>query len=269
MGTNLRMAKTRCSLPVGGEARAATLLAFLVLFKKRYNLEPKTRILLEELDRCSKKEQAGKLERHDCVEIMGLFRDGLRRKLIYEHSKRVASLSKLVGKKIGLGSQECRRLYIGALLHDVGKAFVSSRIIEKNEKPTWSEMEILRLHPQLGMVLVQRLAFLSPFANAIGQHQEKFDGSGYPHQLEGTQISLHARIIAVADAYDVLVNERPYKEAMENGSALETLRKDVGSHFDPKVFAAFERVLIENGAVRPKMPHVFGNILAEGIANYG
>ncbi|MDP8991942.1 MAG: HD-GYP domain-containing protein, partial [Actinomycetota bacterium] len=137
------------------------------------------------------------------------------------------------------------RLRWAALLHDVGKLHVPSRILNKPGKPTEKEWEQLRSHPMEGAKIAAPLAgWLGPWADAIGQHHERWDGGGYPSGLSGEDISLAARIVAVADTFEVITAPRPYKRPVNAEAARQELARCAGSHFDPAVVRAFLNISI-------------------------
>lgn len=156
------------------------------------------------------------------------------------HAERVRVFTDMVADEMGLSTDERDRLRWAALLHDVGKIAVHPKILNKPGRPSASEWETLRQHPLEGARLVAPLrSWLGDWGLTIEQHHEQWDGSGYPYGLAGSQISLGARIVAVADAFDVMTARRPYKEAMPATVAREELARCAGTQFDPAVVRAF------------------------------
>jgi hypothetical protein len=155
------------------------------------------------------------------------------------HSERVRVLTDLIAEEMGLSPGDRDRLRWAALLHDIGKLDVPAKILNKPGKPTVREWARLKRHPAAGQELAAPLLpFLGPFAPVIIQHHERFDGLGYPAGLAGTQICLGARIVAVADAFEVMTAARSYKKAVPRAVALREMTKMAGTQFDPAVVRA-------------------------------
>lgn len=156
------------------------------------------------------------------------------------HSERVRTLADLLAKEAGLSDEERDRLRWGALLHDIGKLAVPGAILNKADRPNEEEWATLQRHPEEGAHLVEPLVtWLGPWADAVGHHHEKWDGTGYPHGLAGESISLGARILAIADAYEVMTAARAYKIPMSAVTARKELVAGSGTHFDPALVRAF------------------------------
>jgi hypothetical protein len=156
------------------------------------------------------------------------------------HSERVQAYSALIGTELGLSGQDAAMLSWAALLHDVGKLRVPASVLSKPGEPSPTEWNLLAGHPDAGMEIARPLGeWLGPWLEVIGQHHERWDGAGYPHGLAGTQISLGARIVAVADAYDVITSARSYKRALPAAAARAELARCAGEQFDPQVVRAF------------------------------
>jgi putative nucleotidyltransferase with HDIG domain len=156
------------------------------------------------------------------------------------HSERVRTLADLLAKEVGLSDEEQDKLRWGALLHDIGKLAVPGAILNKPDRPNEEEWATLQRHPEEGAHLVEPLVtWLGPWADAVGHHHEKWDGTGYPHGLTGEDISVGARILAIADAYEVMTAARAYKVPMSAAAAREELVAGAGTHFDPALVRAF------------------------------
>lgn len=161
---------------------------------------------------------------------------------VIDHAFAVADLSRLVGTELGLCEGALEALMLGAFLHDLGKLGVARSVLEKAGPLSAREMEIVRGHPDMGARMVEPLWCLRRGAQAIRHHHERYDGGGYPDGLEGEEIPLAARIVAAADAYDVMVRGRPYAAARTPTEAVGELMGGAGSQFDARVVAALVRV---------------------------
>jgi HD-GYP domain-containing protein (c-di-GMP phosphodiesterase class II) len=154
------------------------------------------------------------------------------------HAERVATHSRRVAERLGLGPRETRRVECAARVHDVGKVVVSPEILEKPAALSPSELAEVERHAVFGALLVASLD--DPELTAIVlHHHERIDGSGYPDGLRGEEIPLGARIVAVADTFDALTSRRPYRAASSPGAAIELLEDEAGRTLDPEVVDAF------------------------------
>ncbi len=161
------------------------------------------------------------------------------------HCLRVADLACAVAQRAGI---EPRRMFwfrVGALLHDVGKIDIPAEILNKPGRLSAEEWALMRSHPEAGVELLKEVDFPEDVVPVILSHHEKWDGSGYPHGLAGEAIPLVARILGLADAYDALTTARSYKAGVPHERAIEILRGDAGTHFDPTLVPLFEAVLKE------------------------
>jgi putative two-component system response regulator len=155
------------------------------------------------------------------------------------HSNRVVAYSLRLGRSLGLSHMELIALEQGALLHDIGKIGVRDSILLKCgalDETEWLEM---RKHIQHGLRIISGIDFLSGAAPVVGEHHEKYDGSGYPLGLRGEMIHINARIFAVADAFDAITSNRPYRKAASYADARQELVANSGGHFDPAVVKSF------------------------------
>lgn len=156
------------------------------------------------------------------------------------HSERVVTFSLRLGHELGLDKDALRNLELGALLHDIGKIGVPDAILRKPAALTEEEWAKMKLHPQHGQQILRNIAFLENAAQLVGQHHEKWDGTGYPYGLRGEDIDLSARIFAVVDAFDAMTSDRVYRRGRPYQAALEELEKHAGTQFDPLVVKAFK-----------------------------
>jgi len=159
----------------------------------------------------------------------------------YGHSKRVSDLSASVAKEMGLSSEAVSRIRLAALLHDIGKIGTPEVILGKVSGLDPEEMDRMKEHPYVGARMIENIRRMKEIARWMCHHHEKFDGSGYPAGLKGDEIPLPSRIIALADFYDALTSERPYRKAMSRDEAVGIMKESVGTHFDPVVFEHFLR----------------------------
>ena len=156
------------------------------------------------------------------------------------HSERVglhtAQLAEVVG--ITKGSEEWETIYRGALLHDVGKIGVPDGILLKPGKLTPEEWHTMRKHPEIGHQMIRDIPFLAGAADIVLAHHERWDGDGYPKGLAGTEVPLGARLFSVADAFDAMLSDRPYRQALSVQQALDELLKHKGTQWDPQAVEA-------------------------------
>ncbi|MBE0599321.1 MAG: GAF domain-containing protein [Desulfuromonadales bacterium] len=166
------------------------------------------------------------------------------------HSERVTRYCLAIGRQAGLPHMGLRRLEQAAILHDIGKIGIDAALLHKPGELSASEIEILHQHPSIGVRILEPIHFLREVREIIEQHHEHYDGSGYPHRLQGEAILLEARILAVADAYDAMISHRPYRQALTEEEALLELEKHAGSQFDPQIVMVFLCLWRENGLAR-------------------
>jgi HD-GYP domain-containing protein (c-di-GMP phosphodiesterase class II) len=156
------------------------------------------------------------------------------------HSERVRAYSDMIAEEMGLDDEDRQKLQWAALTHDLGKLVVPASILNSPDKPTDEEWRSLREHPEAGAFYARSLApWLGEWSLAASEHHERWDGGGYPSGLAGEEISLAGRIVAVADAYDVMTSVRSYKEALKPEIARAELSRNAGTQFDPMPVRAF------------------------------
>jgi len=171
------------------------------------------------------------------VEIKDLYTRG--------HSERVAAISEMIARRLGLDEERIAVLCYAAILHDVGKIGVPTRLLQKDGRLDAAEMAAIRVHPARGVEMVRDIAFLDEAYTAILYHHERMDGRGYPSGLAGEAIPRFARIIAVADAFDSMTSTRSYRPARPVVEALVELRNAAGTQFDPEMVDAIGEALAE------------------------
>lgn len=166
------------------------------------------------------------------------------------HSDRVASYSMRIAKRMGLSDDECERVFMAGVLHDVGKIGVPDAILSKPGKLTDFEYEIVKQHPRIGFEILEHLKQLNYVLPGVLHHHEAYNGSGYPSGLAGEDIPLHGRILAVADAYDAMTSNRPYRSGMPHAKAEAILRAEAGKTWDPKIVEVFLECLAQESVRR-------------------
>ncbi len=158
------------------------------------------------------------------------------------HNYRVTLYAIRLAESLGLPSEKIRQLTAGAFLHDVGKIGISDAILLKPGRLTAEEFDVMRTHVALGVDIIAKSEMLRGARDVVEFHHEKFDGKGYLKGLKGEDIPLNARIFAIVDVFDALTSKRPYKEPMPFDEAVAILRRDAGSHFDPKLVDVFDAI---------------------------
>jgi len=161
------------------------------------------------------------------------------------HSTRVSRLACLLGEKIGLTGIQLKALERGALLHDIGKIGISDTILHKPGKLTDEEWKIMRVHPDIGARIVERIPFLQDSMPVVRYHHERWDGSGYPLGLKEKDIPLHARIFSVVDVFDALTSRRSYRKKSSPDEAVDYIREQSGILFDPEIVEALSKLPYE------------------------
>lgn len=155
------------------------------------------------------------------------------------HSLRVAQLALAIGNEMGLSPNELKALERGSLLHDVGKIGINDSILHKPGPLSGEEWKIMRSHPKIGAEIIESIPFLKDAVTVVANHQERWDGSGYPVGLKGNDIPILARIFTVADVFDALISDRPYHAKISPMDALEYLKFQANILFDPQIIKVF------------------------------
>ncbi len=158
-----------------------------------------------------------------------------------EHAKRIMVISSSIARMLGLSEQEISDLALTAMLHDIGNISVTGDILAKQSSLTDDEWAEVRRHPMVGYRIAKASEELSDIADYVLSHHERWDGTGYPNGRKAEEIPLLSRIIAVADAFDAMTHDRPYRKAMTEAEALEEIERQAGSQFDPEVASALIR----------------------------
>lgn len=155
-----------------------------------------------------------------------------------QHSKRVSALCRHVGKELGLSDSEVDELGIVGLFHDIGKIAIEEQILNKTGVLTADEWEEIMRHSEVGYRLLGAVPDMKDVASYVLAHHERWDGNGYPKGIKGENIPLQSRIVAICDAYDAMVGERPYRKSLSKQEALQELRRNAGTQFDPSIAQA-------------------------------
>ncbi len=161
------------------------------------------------------------------------------------HQRRVARLARAIAEELGLESEQMHGIHLAGIVHDIGKIHVPAEILSKPGRLNDFEYGLIKLHPQSGHEILKGISFPWPIAQAVLQHHERLNGSGYPQGLSGDNILLEARILAVADVIDAMASHRPYREGLGLEAALHELRSNSGILFDAEVVAACIRLVSE------------------------
>lgn len=171
------------------------------------------------------------------------------------HTRRVQKYSLLLAHALDLSEKEMESLRLAAILHDIGKIGIDDAILRKGGALTDEEREKMNEHPEIGARILAHVEEMRDVVPGVQHHHEWYDGSGYPDGLAGDSIPLVARIIAIADAFDALTTDRPYRKGSEKAKAFDLLNRDTGSHFDPRLLHLFQDVLanISGSAVKDEV----------------
>jgi PAS domain S-box-containing protein/putative nucleotidyltransferase with HDIG domain len=166
-----------------------------------------------------------------------------------DHSQKMAIWAQETLRVLGGSEDDSRKVRLAALLHDIGKIGMPDDILQKEDRLTDEEWEVVKKHPEIGAEVVAPIQKLADVAPIIRAHQEKFDGTGYPFGLKGENIPLTARVIAVVDAYCAMTEDRVYRKARGKEEAIEELKACAGTDFDPQVVEAFMQMVKETGEI--------------------
>ena len=176
------------------------------------------------------------------------------------HCNRVTDITIEMASFLGVADSNLVHIRRGCLLHDIGKVGIPDSILLKPGKLTPEEWEIMQQHPRLAYELLSPIQYLQPALDIPYCHHEKWDGSGYPRTLKGKEIPLAARIFAVVDVFDALTSDRPYRTAWEKEQALQHIREESGTHFDPEIVKTFLRLIDKRPSLILKTEYKFKNI---------
>ena len=182
-------------------------------------------------------------------------------KYTYGHSERVVIYTKKFSAYLQLSEREKKDLLLAAYLHDIGKLEIDKDLLNKREKLSESEFNVLKQHPTLGADLVSEMKELSSVVPIIKHHHEKYDGGGYPSNLKGKEIPYLARILTIVDSFDAMTSKRPYNVRKDYHQAIEEMKRCAGSHFDKELVYKFIDML-QDDMLEKEIPKEVNNILS-------
>jgi putative nucleotidyltransferase with HDIG domain len=155
------------------------------------------------------------------------------------HSARVTALAEAVARRLGWNEERLESLRVGGRLHDIGKLTVSDEVLRKEGRLDADELEHIREHPKAGAKILLRMSALRDALPYVLYHHERWDGTGYPSGKAGEAIPLEARVLAVADAFDAMTSDRPYRRALTHREAVAEVERCAGTQFDPEIARVF------------------------------
>jgi putative two-component system response regulator len=156
----------------------------------------------------------------------------------HAHMKRLYLYAKALALELGWDESQLEALEFGAILHDIGKIYVPESVLRKNGKLSEDEWVEMRKHPEVGAHMIRDIPYLSAAVPMVLYHHERWDGGGYPEGLRGEEIPISARLLAVADAFDAMTSDRPYRDALPSSKAYQEIIEGSGKQFDPKMVKA-------------------------------
>lgn len=165
------------------------------------------------------------------------------------HSKNVAQMAVMLSRGLKLSTREIRTIEYGALLHDIGKIGIPETILNKKGKLEHEEFEMIKIHPVIGVRILQPIDFLQGIHAIVHYHHERYDGKGYPSGLKGEEIPFEARIMSIADAWDAMTSDRSYRKGMSMEQALDELQEHAGEQFDAYMVNAYLTMVKQNPAL--------------------
>ena len=179
------------------------------------------------------------------VEFVGSLANALdaRDRYTAGHSERVSQLATSIARELGLSAEEIENTRIGALLHDIGKIGIPDHVLQKPGVLSDSEFALIKQHPTIGCRILEGVHGFTPYLPVVELHHENWDGTGYPKGLKGEEIPIAARIVHVADAWDAMTTDRPYRSGFSRARALAVIKINAGTQFDPVIAEAFNRIM--------------------------
>lgn len=180
------------------------------------------------------------------------------------HSQRVARLAYELARILGLDDNSCQEIYLSGVLHDLGKIGVPDHILHKASPLTDEEFGIIKMHPEIGYRIIERMGRLQFVLPGVLHHHERWDGKGYPHGLKRESIPLMARILAVADSFDAMASSRPYRDAMPLARAASIIAKGAGEQWDGVIVECFQQWLKERTLTQTAAPLIAESLIPQG-----
>jgi putative two-component system response regulator len=171
------------------------------------------------------------------------------------HLRRLSSYSEQLAVAIGLSSAQVKAIRFGGLLHDIGKISIDDAILRKPGKLTEEEYAQIKRHPEYGARIIQAMRFAGDVGPIIRHHHERWDGKGYPTGLAGEEIPIGARIVAIVDAYDAMMTDRPYRSSLGLDETMRRMREGRGREWDPVLLDRFIKLIEDGELVEPLVEH--------------
>ncbi len=211
--------------------------------KKKKSLARKSKIDISFLR--GKIEKLNKRTNESLIEAVFAFAKTIELKDQYtgEHVEKTVQYATEIARALNLQGEEIGRIKQAAILHDLGKIGISEKILNKRSKLTKEEFEEIKKHPQIGVDIIRPIKFLHNIIPIMLYHHERWDGRGYPNGLKGDEIPIGARVVAIADVYQALTSNRPYRKAYQEEEALKIIKKGSGTQFDPMVVTKFLQII--------------------------
>ena len=163
----------------------------------------------------------------------------------FDHSKNVARYAASLAVGVGLNDEQVRTIYAAGLLHDIGKISIPEEILRKTGKLTDSEYDVMKSHVNSSIEMIRHLPDMDYLIPAVLGHHERWDGRGYPRGIQGEEIPLSARCLSIADAFDAMITDRPYRKGLPVDYAIQQLREGAGRQFDPQLAPVFAQMVEE------------------------
>ena len=223
--------------------KKAPLLAYAMMRELSVRLRGTGALMVSELQRKNRELKQAYRETVNAVVNTLEARDPYTRGHTDRVTKIAVSIAKSIAEEKELDEEDLFTIEIGALLHDVGKIGVPDAILLKPGPLEAEETREIREHPAVGKHILGNIAYLKEALSCVLHHHERFDGQGYPEKISGEAIPLHGRIISVADAFDAMTHDRPYRKKMDHRSALLEIENNAGKQFDPQIVEAFGQLL--------------------------
>jgi putative nucleotidyltransferase with HDIG domain len=165
---------------------------------------------------------------------------------MYDHSRKVNTYAMALAEAIGLSPDQVASVSTAALLHEIGKIVIPDKVLNKKGKLNEEDWRAVKTHPNVGATIIRNIPHLAPCVNIILYHHERWDGGGYPEGLQGEQIPIEARILAIADSFAAMTSPRPYRPAVPLEEIIKQLKQGAGLQFDAKLVDAFVKI-VESG----------------------